>query len=407
MHSKFIIALSVCTLCAFAEAKCQIQQHDSITLQMHRQDYLLPAIGGSLIVAGSLIGFDHGGSQPEEGYTPAFSYKADEVLRFVPAMALVGMKACGVESRTEKWSELIVRSAVSTAIMGASVEGIKRLSKRIRPDGSNDRSFPSGHTAAAFLTASLFAKEYGHQSAWYSAGAYGVATSTALLRRINDKHWVSDVMTGAGIGILSTELGYALADLFYKPTKKQPAHDKAYGPSETTSFAALYMEYTLPHALTGIVDGHQVESAYGYRIGMEAVWFPLRHIGIGGRIGLGSSPIEIDGVLQERPLDHATFTAGPYFCYPLPDCHLSLGANLRGGYGFYPQSEYKSDNGTNRLTIGGNKGWGYAAGVSLTWHAHPKASISLTAGYDHWEAPASDDMEAFGWSIGLSANYPL
>ena len=403
--SKIVIILILCALSTFAEAKINLGKEDTLSTTPHRE-WLLPAIGGGSVLTGATISFDHGGNPPATGYTPAFSYKADEVLRFVPAMALVGMKALGVESRTHSWSELIVRSAISTAIMGVSVEGTKRLSKRVRPDGSNNRSFPSGHTAAAFLTASLFAKEYGHRNSWYSVGAYGVATSTALLRRINDKHWTSDVMVGAGIGILSAELGYALTDLFYAPQKKQTTNDKAHGQQPGgASFAALYMEYTLPHAIEGIIGGHQVKSAYGYRVGMEAAWFPSDYIGVGGRIGLSSSPIEIDGILQERPIDHATITAGPYLNYPMPNGRLALGANLRGGYGFYPQNTY--DNGDTQLVIGGHKGWGYAGGVSLTWHASPRTSISLTAGYDHWEAPTADDMNATGWSFGLSANYPL
>lgn len=401
MKKVFVILLAFCLLHPVVRAEV----HGDTATVKPRRNYLLPAIGGSLVVAGSLIDFDHGGSRLTADYKPAFSYKADEVLRFVPAMALVGMKAFGVESRTEKWSELIVRSAASTAIMGACVEGTKRVTKRVRPDGSDDRSFPSGHTAAAFLTASLFAKEYGHRSPWYSVGAYGVATSTALLRRINDKHWMTDVMTGAGIGILSVELGYALADLFYK-TSPRDAHHSTVPFPENPSFAALYMEYTLPHALTGIVDGHQIESAYGYRVGMEAAWFPTRYVGIGGRIGLGSSPIEWDGVKQERTLDHVQFTAGPYFHLPLPACRLSLGANLRGGYGFYPRSEYADDD-ASVIEIGGRKGWGYAGGFSLTWHTRSEASFSLTAGYDHWTAPTVHGTEHEGWSFGVSANYPL
>ena len=61
--------------------------------------YLIPAIGGSLVVAGSLLDFDHGGSWEGMPYTPSFSYKADEVLRFAPAVALVGVRESGGAER--------------------------------------------------------------------------------------------------------------------------------------------------------------------------------------------------------------------------------------------------------------------------------------------------------------------
>ena len=66
------------------------------------------------------------------------------------------------------------------------------------------------------MTATMLTREYGHKSPWVGIGAYAVATTTGLMRMANNRHWLSDVLTGAGIGILSTELGYYLADLLFK-----------------------------------------------------------------------------------------------------------------------------------------------------------------------------------------------
>jgi membrane-associated phospholipid phosphatase len=52
------------------------------------------------------------------------------------------------------------------------------------------------------------AREYGHRSILYSIGAYTVATGVGAMRVMNNRHWVSDVLVGAGIGILSTNLAY-------------------------------------------------------------------------------------------------------------------------------------------------------------------------------------------------------
>ena len=54
------------------------------------------------------------------------------------------------------------------------------------------------------------------RSPWFSVAGYGIATATGVMRVLNNRHWVSDVMSGAGIGIFAGELGYALADLLFK-----------------------------------------------------------------------------------------------------------------------------------------------------------------------------------------------
>lgn len=77
-----------------------------------------------------------------------------------------------------------------------------------RPDTGQPTSMPSGHTAQAFAAATFMAREYGHRSVWYSIGAYSAATGVGVMRILNDRHWVSDVLVGAGVGILSTNLAY-------------------------------------------------------------------------------------------------------------------------------------------------------------------------------------------------------
>ena len=92
--------------------------------------------------------------------------------------------------------------------MGALVTGLKNTTGVLRPDGSTENSFPSGHTAQAFLAASIGHTEFRDKSQWYGVGAYTIATSVAALRMLNNRHWQSDVFAGAGIGILSAHLGY-------------------------------------------------------------------------------------------------------------------------------------------------------------------------------------------------------
>lgn len=359
------------------------------------------AVGGGLVLAGSLLDFDHGGRQLGSIYPSAFNYKADEVLRFVPAVALVGMKSFGIESRTERWSELIVRSVASTAIMGLTVESTKRMVGRVRPNGSDDRSFPSGHSATAFLTASLFVKEYGQLSPWYSVGAYGVATSTAMLRRVNDHHWMSDVMVGAGIGILSTELGYALADLCFKSNRPGKRwHETTFELPST--MAGVYMKYLLPDAIEGVCGGHWVRSQFGYAVGMETSHFFTPYVGLGGRMGITSSRIEVEGMVAESPLDHVVFMVGPRLRTPLFGCFYA-GIHIHGGYGFYPCTEVALSV-DETLLLGGKRGWGYEGGLSITYFTYKDVSLNLVADYQSWSTSYAG-IDNQGFSIGFSASW--
>ena len=140
----------------------------------------------------------------------------DDYTQFFGPTMVVGLKLGGVEGRSD-WPRLMASSLMSYAIMAGFVNGIKYTAKEMRPDGSSANSWPSGHTATSFVGATILHKEYGMtRSPWYSIAGYGVATATGVMRVLNNRHWVSDVMSGAGIGIVSTELGYALCDLMFK-----------------------------------------------------------------------------------------------------------------------------------------------------------------------------------------------
>jgi len=105
------------------------------------------------------------------------------------------------------------RALESTLLAGAAALALKSIIGRQRPDasGSNayvfrpfrahDISLPSGHTAVAFALATSLARETGDQ--WTDAAFFAAATLTAYSRMHDDRHWASDVILGAGIGILS------------------------------------------------------------------------------------------------------------------------------------------------------------------------------------------------------------
>ncbi|RAW02059.1 phosphatase PAP2 family protein [Pseudochryseolinea flava] len=140
-------------------------------------------------------------------HLPNFRYRADDYLQHSPIIVVYGLNWLGVKGKNDfaNRTALLIKSEM---LVGMLTFSLKRITEVPRPDTKELTSFPSGHTAQAFAAATFMAKEYGHKSIWYSIGAYTVATGVGAMRVMNNRHWVSDVLMGAGIGILSTNLVY-------------------------------------------------------------------------------------------------------------------------------------------------------------------------------------------------------
>jgi membrane-associated phospholipid phosphatase len=177
----------------------------------------IAATGYGLIAltGGPLKNFDHYIQEKRNERRPNFSTHADDYLRYVPFVALYGLEALGVKGKHRIADKTGLMLLSGVLVMG-SVSIVKKATDKERPDHSDFVSFPSGHAAIAFAGAELINQEYGDLSPWYSVAGYTVASATAVLRVYNNAHWFSDVVAGAGIGILSTKVAY----LVYPPLKR-------------------------------------------------------------------------------------------------------------------------------------------------------------------------------------------
>ena len=144
-----------------------------------------------------------------------FHTKVDDYLQFAPLTAGYGMIALNGKGNAWHYTRQII---LTEFILGVSVTGIKTWTKVLRPDGGSKNSFPSGHTAQAFASATLFADYFAGDNPWLKAAAYLTATSVGVLRVMNNRHWVPDVIAGAGVGIISAKLS---AFVFEKKCKKK------------------------------------------------------------------------------------------------------------------------------------------------------------------------------------------
>lgn len=138
---------------------------------------------------------------------PDFSTTLDDHTAFAPVLLAVGLNISGVEGR-HHFTEQAVLLGMTYFLNRTLTNNLKSLTQVNRPDGHNDDAFPSAHTSTAFAYATFFHKEYGGRSIWYSVAGYSFATATGAMRILNDRHWLSDVLAGAGIGILSAEVAY-------------------------------------------------------------------------------------------------------------------------------------------------------------------------------------------------------
>jgi membrane-associated phospholipid phosphatase len=154
----------------------------------------------------------------------------DNYLQWVPAVAVYCLNFAGIQGEHNFLDRSMIY-ALSNLIMGVSVYAVKNISHEQRPDESDYLSFPSGHSAEAFLSAEFLMQEYKNVSLWYGIGGYAVATSVAYLRMYNNKHWFSDVVAGAGFGILSTRLSYILYPEIKKLFMRTPIPDSVFMPS--------------------------------------------------------------------------------------------------------------------------------------------------------------------------------
>lgn len=131
-----------------------------------------------------------------------FHTSADNYLPFVPVTQIYLGKTFGFKPKND-FQHQTINIIVANAIGAAVFTSLKWTIKEERPDQSDELSFPSGHTSIAFTNAALLYYEYKDSNLWYASSGFLFATATGMLRIANNKHYVSDVLTGAGIGLAS------------------------------------------------------------------------------------------------------------------------------------------------------------------------------------------------------------
>ena len=138
------------------------------------------------------------------------AFHIDNFSLVAPAVAVYALNIAGVKGKNNLIDASLMYGMSHLIGQVLIVSNVKKLTNIMRPDSSNRLSFPSGHTAQAFISAEFLRREYKDVSPWIGVAGYAVAVGTGFLRMYNNKHWLNDVIAGAGVGILSTHISYWL-----------------------------------------------------------------------------------------------------------------------------------------------------------------------------------------------------
>ncbi len=300
------------------------------------------------------------------GFAPDFNYRADNYIQYIPTALLYGLKVGGLEGRST-WGRLLTTHALSALTMAVFVNGIKYTVKETRPDHSANNGYPSGHTALAFMSANMVHHEYGlTRSPWYSIGAYSIATTTAVIRVLNDKHYLQDVLLGAGIGILSTELGYYFSDLIFKKRGLILGNnDNTYSNREIPgSYIGMTLGFNKTLNIIPITSTVNLTCTWGTSSGIEGVCYLNKNWGIGGSLTANSSPTQVvrgNFRFSGPHINWFTLSAGPDYSYPVTRTGR-LGGKIAVGYSGLLENSF------NGYTVTASKGLSLSGGIFAEQH---------------------------------------
>ena len=307
--------------------------------------------------------------------------------------------------------------AFGTAIMAGSVYLTKHAVNSLRPDGSDSRSFPSGHTAWAFMGATYSAIELQGLSPWYTAGAYAFATGVAMQRIISDKHHAADIVAGAGIGIIAAELGYYIGDVIFDRRGLERPALRFEPERRNPSFVSLATSMFWPLGNINVGSGSIVRLpslSAGFNGG----------VAIGDHWGIGAAALLLSTPLQINQPAGSTFIGNPssigLTLSPYYTCHLSnrISLTAEAGGGYYKHLSLRTID--NAISTG----WGTPEGhvsigtvINLTNRISCKASIGYRVMHYSYtinpsaayltDEPARSSGTTGGLTVGLSTRINL
>ncbi|HYM94021.1 MAG TPA: phosphatase PAP2 family protein [Chitinophagaceae bacterium] len=142
---------------------------------------------------------------------PGFHTNAEDYLMWAPSASIYLLDAFKVKTK-HNFKEHLILDAGSILITGGLGYAMRLITRNIDAYANHNTKFPSGHTANAFRGAEIFHQELKDYNPLLSYSGYLVATTVGVLRIYNRDHLLTEVLAGAGLGILSAKLTYWIFD---------------------------------------------------------------------------------------------------------------------------------------------------------------------------------------------------
>ena len=404
----------------------------------------IPLFVAGIIAKGEKKSFRQNTGENKHTLVTDFKTEIDNYTQFFGPVMATGLKIAGVEGRSD-WGRYLTSAAMSYGFMALFVNSIKYTAKEMRPDGSTRNSWPSGHTATAFVGATILHKEYGlTRSPWYSVAGYGVATATGVMRVLNNRHWVSDVLSGAGVGIMSGELAYAMSDLLFKgkgllrgdaiSERSIIDHPSFFSISMGLGLGSQSLDFGA-ETMSDAHDNFNLKFGASTAVSAEGAYFFNKYVGVGGRLRVNSTPIngwdrvlnyadqdvkemfkDLDADMDLRPLNNIVFrTADKQPQFTIESDHLTEFAADLGVYFNLPLSK--------RFAMGAKLLAGRSIMQELNLSAHyqgkvvdfnpmaildddPNLFYETDETYDtKWDYFTLNANNTFKWGTGISLTY--
>ncbi len=341
---------------------------------------------GALIAAGFLVkGHTRHFRSLRNDFTPHYKVSFDDYLQYSPMVVSYLLKFAGVEGRST-WGKRLTANIVSLTLVNLVSDGLKDVINVARPDGSNHQSMPSHHTAGAFMAATLLYKEYGSYSPWVGYSAYTVATATGVMRMMRNKHWLSDILVGAGIGIVGAEFAYWVSDLAFPSQPKSFDSNAAMilDDAKNPHFIGPYAGFYVPIKGFSAGEKRSLHSSNGGTMGIEGAYFLNRNVGIGGQISLSDiSYTDETGGISDLTSRFYSLKTGCFFAYSvLP--RVAFGGKVLCGYTCYPQGRNNVIDGKSASGISG------LIGLNLNLRAGQHLVFRVGADYEVLPSPSSE-----------------
>ena len=217
----FFVVLFILNHQVRAQDSAKLPVPQTINALQHNTNYLKP---GAVILPAAFLVYgclkpgvhsianldDNIMAQVKKNHAGFHDHSADYIM-WSPTAAIYLMDAFNVNTR-HTFKEHLILDAGSIIITGGAGLLMRKISGNIDVYNKQGTKFPSGHTANAFRGAEILHQELKYSHPFLSYSGYVIGVAVGALRIYNKDHLLSEVLAGAGLGMLSSKLTYWIFD---------------------------------------------------------------------------------------------------------------------------------------------------------------------------------------------------